>query len=292
MTTTAETDLRTVRIAHSPDSDDAFMFYALTQGVLDTEGLDVSHVLNDIETLNQAAFAGTYEITAISFHAYAHLHDRYRIMPSGASFGDGYGPVIVCRGGLAPADLAGKRVAVPGALTTATLTLGLWCRAHGIEVETALVPFDRILDVVASGEYDAGVVIHEGQLTYGDEGLALVDDLGAWWQRDTGLPLPLGCNAIRRDLPEDVQRRLCRLLSQSIDYALDHRDEALGYAIRYARGLEDDLERSDRFVGMYVNEWTRGYGEVGRRAVQDLLDRAHHAGLIPQPVVAEFVAAE
>ena len=183
-------------------------------------------------------------------------------------------------------------MAVPGALTTATLTLGLWCRAHGIEVETALVPFDRILDVVARGEYDAGVVIHEGQLTYGDEGLALVDDLGVWWQRETGLPLPLGCNAIRRDLPEDLQRRLCRLLSQSIDYALDHRDEALGYAIQYARGLEDDLERSDRFVGMYVNEWTRGYGEVGRRAVQDLLDRAHLAGLIPQPVAAEFVDAE
>ncbi len=287
--TTAATDLRTVRIAHSPDSDDAFMFYALTQGVLDTEGLDVRHVLNDIETLNQAAFDGTYEITAISFHAYAHLHDRYRIMPSGASFGDGYGPVIVARGGVAPGELAGKRVAVPGALTTAALALGLWCRDHGVEVEAVLVPFDRILDAVAAGEVDAGVVIHEGQLTYGDAGLALVDDLGAWWQRDTGLPLPLGCNGIRRDLPEDVQQRLCRLLRQSIDYALDHRDEALAYAIRYARGLEDDLERSDRFVGMYVNEWTREYGAAGRRAVQELLDRGHRAGLLPARLEAEFV---
>jgi 1,4-dihydroxy-6-naphthoate synthase len=287
--TTAATDLRTVRIAHSPDSDDAFMFYALTQGILDTEGLDVRHVLNDIETLNQAAFDGTYEITAISFHAYAHLHDRYRIMPSGASFGDGYGPVIVARGGVAPGELAGKRVAVPGALTTAALALGLWCRDHGVEVETVLVPFDRILDAVAAGEVDAGVVIHEGQLTYGDAGLALVDDLGAWWQRDTGLPLPLGCNGIRRDLPEDLQHRLCRLLRQSIDYGLDHREETLAYAIRYARGLEDDLERSDRFVGMYVNEWTREYGAAGRRAVQELLDRGHRAGLLPARLEAEFV---
>jgi 1,4-dihydroxy-6-naphthoate synthase len=290
------TDLTTVRIAHSPDSDDAFMFYALTQDLLDTEGLDVSHVLDDIETLNQAAFEGTYEITAISFHAYAYLHDRYRIMPSGASFGDDYGPVVVSRHGvsgqrLAAGDLAGRRVAIPGKLTTATLTLGLWARAHGIEVETAIVPFDRILDVVRDGEYDAGVVIHEGQLTYRDEGLSLVQDLGVWWMQETGLPLPLGCNALRRDLPEELQRRLCRLLTQSIEYGLDHRQEALGYAIRYARGLEDDVERSDRFVGMYVNDWTRSYGEVGRRAVRTLLARGHEAGLIP-PVEAEFIDAE
>lgn len=292
MTTTADHDRTRVRIAHSPDSDDAFMFYALTQGILDTDGLDVSHVLNDIETLNQAAFEGTYEITAISFHAYAYLQDRYRVMPSGASFGDDYGPVIVAGSAMKPADLAGRKVAVPGKLTTATLTLGLWCRAHGIEVETAIVPFDRILDVVRDGEYAAGVVIHEGQLTYGDEGLTLIDDLGAWWHRETGLPLPLGCNVIRRDLPEDLQHRLCGLLRQSIDYALDHRQEALGYAIRYARGLEDDLERSDRFVGMYVNEWTRSYGEAGRRAVRELLDRAHREGLLRSPVVVDFLDAE
>jgi len=284
------TDLTTVRIAHSPDSDDAFMFYALTHGLLDVEGLEIDHVLQDIETLNQAAFEGTYEITAISFHAYAYLHDRYRIMPSGASFGDDYGPVIVARQGLAAGDLAGRRVAVPGKLTTAAMTLGLWARAHGVEMETGLVPFDRILDVVRDGEYDAGVVIHEGQLTYRDEGLELVDDLGVWWKKDTGLPLPLGCNALRRDLPEDLQGRLCRLLTQSIEYGLDHRAEALDYAIRYARGLEDDLERSDRFVGMYVNDWTRSYGEVGRRAVRTLLARGHQAGLIPR-VEAEFLDA-
>jgi len=291
--TTTDQNPTRVRIAHSPDSDDAFMFYALTQGILDTEGLDISHVLNDIETLNQAAFEGTYEITAISFHAYAYLQDRYRVMPSGASFGDDYGPVIVAREGMAPADLAGKKVAIPGKLTTATLTLGLWCRAHGIEVETGIVSFDEILDVVASGEYAAGVVIHEGQLTYGDEGLALVEDLGVWWHGETdGLPLPLGCNVIRRDLPEDLQHRLCRLLRQSIDYALDHREEALDYAIRYARGLEDDVERSDRFVGMYVNDWTRSYGEAGREAVRRLLDRAHDEGLLEERVEVDFVDPE
>lgn len=287
---TTATDTRTVRIAHSPDSDDAFMFYALTQDKLDTSGLDVEHVLSDIESLNQAAFEGTYDITAISFHAYAHLHHRYRIMPSGASFGDDYGPVIVAAEELSPADLDGRRVAIPGELTTATLALGLWCRHHGVEVDTEVVPFDRILDVVRAGEHDAGVVIHEGQLTYGDEGLSLVDDLGVWWKRDTGLPLPLGLNAIRRDLPEALQVRLCRLLRESIDYALEHRREALSYAIRYARGLEDDPERSNRFVGMYVNEWTRSYGEEGRRAVATLLERGHREGLLPEPVEPDFVA--
>jgi 1,4-dihydroxy-6-naphthoate synthase len=281
----------TVRIAHSPDSDDAFMFYALTQGVLDVEGLDVSHVLRDIETLNRAAFDGTYEITALSIHAYAHLADRYALMPSGASFGDGYGPVVVARQPLAGAELAGRRVAIPGTLTTAALALGLWTRQLGVEVVAEVVPFDRILEVVAAGEFDAGVVIHEGQLTFADQGLARVEDLGAWWKADTGLPLPLGGNGIRRDLPADLQRRLCRLLTESIDYALEHRAEALGYAVRYARGIEDDPVRSDRFVGMYVNEWTRGYGDEGRRAVQTLLDRGHAEGFLPRRVEAEFAAA-
>ena len=281
----------TVRIAHSPESDDAFMFYALTQGVLDVEGLDVSHVLRDIETLNRAAFDGTYEITALSIHAYAHLADRYALMPSGASFGDGYGPVVVARQPLAGAELAGRRVAIPGTLTTAALALGLWTRQLGVEVVAEVVPFDRILEVVAAGEFDAGVVIHEGQLTFADQGLARVEDLGAWWKADTGLPLPLGGNGIRRDLPADLQRRLCRLLTESIDYALEHRAEALGYAVRYARGIEDDPVRSDRFVGMYVNEWTRGYGDEGRRAVQTLLDRGHAEGFLPRRVEAEFAAA-
>lgn len=274
-----------IRIAHSPDSDDAFMFYALTQGVLDIGGLKIEHVLRDIETLNQAAFEGTYEITALSFHAYAHLADRYVLMPSGASFGDGYGPVVVANHPLEPEQLTGRVVAIPGELTTAHLVLQLWLPG----VKTRVTPFDQILEVVASGEVDAGVVIHEGQLTYGDMGLHRVVDLGAWWQTETGGPLPLGGNGIKRDLPGELQQRLCRLLTESIGYALDHRQEALDYATRYARGLEDDPVRSDKFVGMYVNDWTRDYGAAGRRAVQHLLDRAYEAGILPQSVKAEFV---
>ena len=282
----SETAATTIRIAHSPDSDDAFMFYALTQGLLDTTGLEIRHALKDIETLNQAAFHGTYEITALSFHGYAHLSDLYQLMPSGASFGDGYGPVVVSRVPLGRADLAARKVAIPGKLTTANLALHLWQP----EVETVIVPFDRILDAVLAGEVDAGVVIHEGQLTYSDAGLHCVVDLGVWWKEETGLPLPLGGNGIRRDLDPELKQRLCRLLTQSIEYGLDHRSEALGYAVRYARGLEDDPERSDRFVGMYVNDWTRGYGETGRRAVQLLLDRGYAAGILPRRVAAEFVA--
>ncbi|HEX2223033.1 MAG TPA: MqnA/MqnD/SBP family protein [Thermoanaerobaculia bacterium] len=274
-----------IRIAHSPDSDDAFMFYALTQGVLDVEGLDISHVLQDIETLNQAAFQGTYEITAFSFHAYAHLADRYQIMPSGASFGDGYGPIVVSREPLGRADLVGRKMAIPGELTTAHLALRLWQP----EVTTELHSFDKILDVVLSGEVDAGVVIHEGQLTYGDLGLRKVVDLGEWWQEETGGPLPLGGNGIRRDLDENLKKRLCRLLTESIEYGLSHREEALGYAVRYARGLEDDPVRSDRFVGMYVNDWTRNYGAAGRKAVQQLLDRGFEAGILPRRIQAEFI---
>jgi 1,4-dihydroxy-6-naphthoate synthase len=280
--------LTTIRIAHSPDSDDAFMFYALTQGILDVEGLEIRHVLQDIESLNQAAFQGTYEITALSFHGYAHLADRYQIMPSGASFGDGYGPIVVSRRPLGRADLPGLKIAIPGQLTTAHLALRLWQP----DVTTEIIPFDRILDVVQSGEADAGVVIHEGQLTYGDLGLRKVVDLGEWWKGETGLPLPLGGNGIKRDLDPDLKRRLCRLLTESINYGLDHRQEALGYATRYARGLEDDPERSDRFVGMYVNDWTRDYGEAGRRAVQLLLDRGFEAGILPRHVEAEFIDLE
>jgi 1,4-dihydroxy-6-naphthoate synthase len=261
------------------------MFYALTQGLLDTEGLEISHVLRDIESLNQAAFEGTYEITALSIHGYAHLADRYALMPSGASFGDGYGPVVVARGEVSRDDLRGVEVAIPGELTTAHLALRLWQP----EVATRVVPFDRILDVVAAGESVAGVVIHEGQLTFEEQGLRSVVDLGAWWQEETGGPLPLGGNGIRKDLEPALRARLCRLLRQSIDYALEHRQEALGYAVRYARGLEDDPVRSDRFVGMYVNEWTRDYGAAGRRAVQELLDRGHAAGVLATRQVAEFV---
>ena len=275
-----------ISIAHSPDSDDAFMFWALSQGVLDTDGIAVEHVLADIETLNQAAFAGRYEVTALSLHAYAYLHDRYQLMPSGASFGDGYGPVVVAKEPRTREDLAGVEVAIPGKLTTAALALRLWQPA----VATRIVPFDQVLDVVARGEAAAGVVIHEGQLTYGEQGLHSVVDLGAWWKAETGGPLPLGANGIRRDLPEETKRLLCRLLRESIDCGLSHRQEALDYALRYARGIEDDRARADRFVGMYVNEWTRDYGEAGRAAVQRLLDRGYEAGLLPARVNAEFVA--
>ena len=273
----------TVRIAHSPDSDDAFMFWALTQGVLETGGLEIEHVLADIETLNQAAFAGTYEVTALSFHAYAYLHDRYQLMPSGASFGDGYGPVVVARRALSREELGGVEVAIPGQLTTAALALRLWQPA----ARTRILPFDRILEAVAAGEAEAGAIIHEGQLTYGDAGLRCVVDLGAWWREETGGPLPLGGNGIRRDLPEELKARLCRLLAESIEHGLAHRGEALDFALQFARGIEHDRARADRFVGMYVNEWTRDYGAAGRRAVQELLDRAHAAGLLPERVTAE-----
>ncbi|MEO8504959.1 MAG: MqnA/MqnD/SBP family protein [Acidobacteriota bacterium] len=274
-----------VRIAHSPDSDDAFMFYALTQGVLDTSGLEIEHVLSDIESLNQAAFKGTYDITAFSFHAYAHLAHLYDIMPSGASFGDGYGPVVVSKEQRTRESLRGGRFAIPGKLTTAHLVTRLWQP----EFEAVFTPFDRILDVAAAGEVDAGVVIHEGQLTFQEHGLHAVVDLGAWWLGETGGPLALGGNGIRKDIEPALKQRLCRLLTESINYALDHRQEALGYAVRYARGIEDDPERSDRFVSMYVNDWTRSYGEAGRRAVQLLLDRGYAAKILPHAVEAVFL---
>lgn len=274
-----------IRIAHSPDSDDAFMFYALTQGLVDTEGLDVEHQLDDIETLNKAAFEGRYEITAISFHAYPYLADRYRLMPCGASFGDNYGPVLVARDEISRDDLTGKVVAIPGQLTTAHLALRLW----NPDVQTTIVPFDQIFEAVESGDAVAGVVIHEGQLTWNDRGLHSVVDLGVWWHEETGGPLPLGANAIRKDLGEELHVRLSRMLRASIDYALDHREPALDYAIRYARDIEQDRERSDKFVGMYVNEWTREYGEKGRRAVRQLLERGHAQGVIDRYVEPDFV---
>ncbi len=274
-----------IGIAHSPDSDDAFMFYALTQGLLDSSGLEIEHVLSDIESLNQAAFEGTYEITALSIHAYAYLADRYILMPSGASFGDGYGPVVVAKETRGREDLAGETVAIPGDLTSANMALQLWQP----ELDTTVVAFDQILDAVRNGDVVAGVVIHEGQLTYSDMGLESVVDLGSWWKDETGGPLPLGGNGIRKDLAPELIRRLSELLSDSINYALDHRAEAMEFATQYARGLEDDPVRSDRFVSMYVNDWTRDYGEAGRRAVQLLLDRGHEAGILPEAVQAEFV---
>jgi 1,4-dihydroxy-6-naphthoate synthase len=273
----------TITVAHSPDSDDAFMFYALAEGRVDTEGLAFVHELSDIESLNRRAMSGELAVTAVSFHAYTRLADRYLLLPHDASFGDGYGPVVVAREPLGRDAIASGTVTVasPGEWTTAALALRLW--APG--AKTSVLPFDRIQDAVKSGSVRAGVLIHEGQLTYGDEGLAAVVDLGRWWKDETGLPLPLGGNVVRRDLGADRIGRISRALSRSIEYGLAHRDDALDHALRYARGL--DREKADRFVGMYVNSWTQGYGEAGRRAVQLLLDRAHAAGLTPR-VTAEY----
>ena len=272
------TNAEPIRLAHSPDSDDAFMFYALAEGRVDTEGLAFVHELADIESLNRRALSGELAVTAVSFHAYAFLAERYLLLPHGASFGDGYGPVVVAREPIAREEIARGEVVVasPGEKTTAALALSLWAPGARSEV----LPFDQILEAVAAGRFRAGLLIHEGQLTFREEGLTEVVDLGRWWKEETGLPLPLGGNVVRRDLGRERIGRISRALSRSIEYGLLHREAALSHAMRYARGL--DLAAADRFVGMYVNDWTRSYGPKGRRAVQTLLDRAHAAGLIPQ----------
>lgn len=279
-----ESKTTNLTLAHSPDSDDAFMFYALATRKIPTGSLQFLHRLEDIETLNRKAREGLYDITAISFHAYAYLADRYILLPSGASFGDGYGPLVVGPSRLDPAKLKGKRIAIPGPMTTACLVLRLF------EPEATLIefPFDQIMEKVAAGEADAGVVIHEGQLTFGAHGLKKLADLGEWWKRETGLPLPLGGNAIRRTLAAEIQQEVNRLLKASINFALEHRQEALEYALEFARGL--DPASGEQFVSMYVNHWTLDCGPVGRQAVQTLLDRAHQAGIVPHRVQPEFVA--
>ena len=254
-----------IRIAHSPDSDDAFMFYPLVKGTIDTEGLEIEHVLADIETLNREALKGTYEVSAISFHAYPYVADKYLVLPSGGSVGEGYGPVVVARE--KPESLKGKRIAVPGKLTTAYLTL----KFYEPEFQPIVVPFDRIIEEVLKGSVDAGLVIHEGQLTYPDYGLVKVVDLGEWWKEEYGLPLPLGCNVVRKDLGKETIKKIERLMKKSVEFSLREREKALSYAIDYARDLEDDPERTDRFVGMYVNERTIDYGPDGREAVRLLL---------------------
>jgi 5,8-dihydroxy-2-naphthoate synthase len=271
-----------LKLAHSPDSDDAFMFYALATNKIRSESVKFTHVLEDIQTLNEKAQIETYDVTAVSFHAYAYLADNYVLLPSGASFGDGYGPIVVGHGQMGPDGLRGKRVAVPGKMTTAYLAMLL----YEPDIEPLVTPFDQIMETVASGGADAGVLIHEGQLTYGMVGLRKQVDLGEWWLSETGLPLPLGGNAIRRALGPSVIREANRLLTESIKYGLDHREEALLYAMQFSRGL--DSSTADRFIAMYVNEWTLAYGERGRRAVQVLLDRGFEAGILPAHVMAEF----
>lgn len=277
----SSTDMRIV-VAHSPDSDDAFMHYGLASGKVPHEGLTFEHLLADIQTLNEAAFKGTYEVSAVSFHAYAHLADRYLLLPHGSSMGDNYGPIVVARSN-GPSTLDGVTVAIPGLLTTAFLALQLYKPG----VNYVVMPFDEIQDAVRDGRAEAGLLIHEGQLTYGDEGLKKIVDLGEWWnERTGGLPLPLGGNVIRKDLGPEMVAKVSRILHASIAYALEHRDEALDYALQFGRGL--DREKADRFVGMYVNDLTLQYGERGRQAVQLLLDEAHEKGILPKRVVAEY----
>jgi 1,4-dihydroxy-6-naphthoate synthase len=260
------------------------MFYALTHEKLDTGGLEFVHQLEDIETLNRRALRGELEVSAVSIHAFAHLADRYALLASGCSMGDRYGPTLITREPRSLAELSGRTIAIPGTMTTAYLTLQL---CLGKEVPITVVPFDQILPAVAEGRVEAGLIIHEGQLYYGDRGLHKVIDLGAWWYEETGLPLPLGGNVVRKDLGDELVRTIARLLRESILYGLNHRQEALKYALGYARELDSGL--ADRFVGMYVNDWTVDYGPRGRAAVRTLLDRAWQAGLVPAPVELEFV---
>lgn len=281
---TTATASHIVRVGHSPDSDDAFMFYALTHDKVDTQGLKFVHQLEDIETLNGRALKGELEVSAVSIHAFAYLADKYALLASGSSMGDNYGPTIITRQPMTLEELKGKPIAVPGKLTTAFLTLQLLL---GKDTPHVIMPFDEILPAVAEGTVAAGLIIHEGQLYYGDKGLHKVIDLGQWWLAETGLPLPLGGNVVRKDLGVEQVEQIAAMIKASIQYALDHRQEALTYALKYARDL--DLALADRFVGMYVNEWTVDYGPRGREAVRLLLDRAAQAGIIPHKVDVEFV---
>lgn len=271
-----------IRIGHSPDSDDAFMFYPLANGLIPTDGFEIVQVAEDIESLNQRAVNGELEVTAISVHAYAYVANHYALMPCGASIGDRYGPLVVSKEPMQREALAGKKIAIPGRMTTAYLTLRL-CQP---DFDPEVVPFDQILPYVQEGNADAGLIIHEGQLTYGRAGLHKVVDLGEWWYEETGLPLPLGANAIRRDLGTEKIRRITSLIKQSIEYSLGDREKGLDYAMNYARDMETEL--ADRFVSMYVNDYTLDYGEKGRAGVRELMERGYKSGVIPHPVNVEF----
>jgi 1,4-dihydroxy-6-naphthoate synthase len=275
--------IKTIHVAHSPDSDDAFMFYALAEGKIDTGDLRYVHELQDIESLNQRALKAELEVTAVSIHAYAYLSERYALLPHGSSMGDRYGPRLVARAPMTRADVRGKRIAIPGPLTTAYLALQL----YEPDFEAVMTPFDLIEDAVVNGEVDAGLLIHEGQLTFGERGLHLVADMGEWWYQETGLPLPLGGNVVRKDLGEDLIRTVSRHLRASIAYGLEHRVKALDHAMQFSRGL--DRGKADEFVGMYVNDWTLDYGDRGRAAVRALLERGVEQKLIDRPVSIEFV---
>ncbi len=285
MSSSTAAETREITVAHSPDSDDAFMFYGLATNKVRVPGLRFTHTLCDIETLNQNARQGegVYDVTAISFHAYPYIQDNYALLPSGGSVGDGYGPMIVANKTYSQSEIKQKRIAMPGTLTTAYLVLRLFAPS----IETDVVPFDQIIPEVLAGRYEAGLIIHEGQLTYGKAGLHRIVDLGKWWHKITGLPLPLGGNAIRRSLGPELIASVSTALRESIQYALDHREEALAYAMQFARDLDTQL--ADKFVGMYVNERTLDYGADGREAVRRLLDMGHTAGIIPNAARVDFV---
>jgi 1,4-dihydroxy-6-naphthoate synthase len=280
------TEPRVIRVAHSPDADDAFMFYALATGKVATPGLKFVHVLADIETLNHAAREELYDVTALSFYAYGFLHHKYVLLDCGASFGEGYGPVLVASHLLKRDDLARRRIAVPGLWTTGYLVLKLWAP----EIEAVPMAFDKILDAVREEIVDAGLLIHEGQLLFPQYGLHRIVDLGQWWLAETGLPLPLGGNAIRRALGVELGRQVARAIRHSVIFGLEHRDAALSYALQFARDMDEHL--ADRFVGMYVNRWTLGYNERGRQAVRELLHRAYQAALLPEAVAPQFLSEE
>lgn len=269
--------------AHSPDSDDAYMFYALATKKIRSRLINFKHVLEDIETLNRKAIQGVYELTAISYHAYPYVADKYYLMASGSSVGDGYGPMVVTSRPMSPEDLKGKKIAIPGTMTTAYLALKLFQP----DFEQVVIPFDKILEAVSNHDVDGGLVIHEGQLTYGRGGLHNVLDLGRWFKQKFGLPLPLGGNALRKNLPAEVQNECCKLMRESIQYALDHSDEALNYAMQFARDLEAPL--AEQFVGMYVNQHTLDGGEIVPRAAQKLLDLGFEAGIIPSKITVEVI---
>lgn len=276
--------IREIKVAHSPDSDDAFMFYGLATDKLDTGDLRFTHVLKDIQSLNQIAMTTReFDVTAVSFHAYAYISDNYALLPHGASIGDGYGPIVVAKKNFPTSELGSKKIAIPGELTSAFLAL----RLHTPEFEYGIEPFNEIIDVVKAGKYDAGLLIHEGQLTYQQDGLQKIVDLGEWWGKETGLPLPMGGNAIKRDLGPELQREVSRWLHRSIQFSMDNREDALNYAMQFARDMP--VETADRFVAMWVNKSTLGYTERDRKSVQLLLDEGFRKGVIPRQVSVEFV---
>ena len=278
-----EKEPREIKLAHSPDSDDAFMFYALATHKLATPGYKYTHVLSDIQSLNEAALSETYDVTALSFAAYPSLREKYVLLDCGASFGEGYGPIVVATNAMKPQELKGKRIGVPGQKTSAYLTLKLF----EADFEPVIMPFDKVIEAVRNEVVEAGLVIHEGQLFFPQLGLHRVIDLGVWWQEMTKLPLPLGGNAVRRALGTDLSRLVAKTIRDSVAYGLEHREEALNYAMQFAREMDADL--TDKFVGMYVNKWTLGYGEKGKKAVRELIERGTAAGLLPGPADVEFL---